>query len=113
MTVSLEAERFCAPLKEECLLVPVYDGTRRENECFLPIVLTTVEEEGMRCLVVSPLAMVRNQLSCALRVRTQNYSYVVEAKEEKPFFTKSIEAVWNHYTFSVCAATDGTDVSRH
>lgn len=112
MTVSLAAEQFGAPLREECLLVPVYDGARRENECFLPVVLATVEEAGVRCLVVSPLAVVRNQLGCALRVRTQNYSYVVEAKEEKPFLTKSIEAVWSRFTFSICAATDGVGSRR-
>ena len=37
---------------------------------------------------------------------------LVEAKEEKPFLTKSIEAVWSRFTFSVCAATDGVGSRR-
>ena len=107
MTVSLEAGSFCAPQKEECLLVPVYDAARRDNECFMPIVMNVVKENHRHYLVISPLAMIRNELSASLMVRTQNYSYMVEGKKEKPFYTKSIECAWSRYAFSVCAAEDG------
>ena len=62
----------------------------------LPFLLTSVYGTAGAILIGVPVGFVN----------------VVEAKEEKPFLTKSIEAVWSRFTFSVCAATDGVGSRR-
>ena len=62
--LSLESGKSLFSLeKADKLLIPVYNATSKMNESFVPVRVAKQEEEGVTAMVVTPFAVVRNQLS--------------------------------------------------
>ena len=55
--------------KGERVLIPVYNSITRSNEAFVPVRVAKKEEEGVGVVVVTPFAVVKNQLNIPVWIR--------------------------------------------
>lgn len=55
--------------KGERVLIPVYNSITRTNDAFVPVRVAKKEEEGVGVVIVTPFAVVKNQLNTPVWIR--------------------------------------------
>ena len=108
LLVSLEPESFFTIVRNEVILVPVYNASTRTNDCFYPIRVDTKTIDGVDTIVFSPFAVLTNSLREAILVNSAGFVRSIEPGETCPYMTRQMDNRTDRFVFSIKGLSQGS-----
>ena len=108
LLVSLEPESFFKIVRNETILVPVYNASTRTNDCFYPIRVDTKEMNGVDTIIFSPFAVLTNSMKETLLVNSSGFVRSIEPGETCPYMTRQLDNRTDRFVFSIKGVSQGS-----
>lgn len=108
LLVSLEPESFFKIVRNEVILVPVYNASMRANDCFYPIRVDTKSIDGVDTIVFSPFAVLTNSLREAILVNSAGFVRSIEPGESCPYMTRQMDNRTDRFVFAIKGVSQGS-----